>query len=636
MKINYFHFIFCIFSFVLFAACNIKKSSSTASVNNHSYANYISAKTKHLDWKANINFDKKIIEAEATWLFTNFDKANEIIFDTKNLAISKVIIAGKEVGFTLDTTDHEYLGSALHIPIEANDSVVKIIYSTSQSAKALQWLTPQQTADKKMPYLFTQCEAIACRSVIPCQDAPAVRITYTATVTVPKGMMAVMSADNPQQRNANGEYHFVMDIPIPSYLIALAAGDIDFKAIDARSGVYAEPSVLINAAAELCDMPNMMSAAEKIGGAYGWKRYDVLIQPPSFPIGGMENPKLTFATPTILAGDKSLVSLVAHELAHSWSGNTVTNASWDDIWLNEGFTTYFERRIMENITDTSYTDMLWELSYQDMMADITDLGDTNKDTHLKLEISGRDPEDAFTNIPYEKGAHFLWLIEKTVGRKAFDKFMTDYFRDNKFKPMTTDLALKYMEAHLWKDTPKAKKEVDVEQWVFQSGLPKNCPRPGHTRFDNVEFLSKIILDSTDLFSISKTIKTGGIDNIYDKPKKWTTHEWLQFLRKLPRNLSLEKTNKLDKTFHFTNTKNSEIAFEWFMLSIGNKYTTINASLENFLLHVGRKKFVVPLYKQLIKNGNYALASNIFEKAKLNYHPATTRAVSELFIKKEIK
>jgi leukotriene-A4 hydrolase len=615
MKKNNFYIIIVLLYCLQFVGCKTNNETKNGMINNHSYSNYLQVKTTHLDWKANINFDKKIIEGEATWHFTNKNNDSKIIFDTKKLSITKVLISGKEIAFSLDTIDHEYLGSALQIPIQKNDSVVTIIYTTASNAKALQWLTPQQTTDKKMPYLFTQCEAIACRSIIPCQDAPAVRVTYNADVTVPKGMMAVMSADNPQVRNANGNYKFVMDIPVPSYLIALCAGDLDFKAIDARSGVYAEPSILAKAQQELTDIPNMIASAEKLAGPYGWKRYDVLIQPPSFPIGGMENPKLTFATPTILAGDKSLVSLIAHELAHSWSGNTVTNASWDDVWLNEGFTTYFERRIMENITDTSYSDMLWELSYQDMMADIKDLGDTNKDTRLKLDMTGRDPEEAFTNIPYEKGAHFLWLIEKTVGRKTFDAFMIKYFADNKFKPMTTDMALTYMDENLWKNNEGAKKIVDVEQWIFHSGVPTNCPRPGHTRFDAVDNCRNEMI-----------VKEETKADYY----KWSTHEWLQFLRKLPRDLSLQKMKKLDERFRFTQTKNSEIAFEWYMLSLQTNYTVPFYAIENFLKHVGRKKFVVPLYKQMMKDPKNAnMAKSIFALAKETYHPATTKAVGEV-------
>ncbi len=602
---------------ILLSTIGCKNKNTTSKVNNHSYSNYEQVTTTHLNWDANIDFDKKQIQATANWSFTNKNKATEIVLDTKDLTIIKVTCNGKETTFNEDTAKHVYLGSALHIPIQATDSIVSITYTTSATADALQWLTPAQTAGKKMPYLFTQCESIAARSIIPCQDAPANRITYNATVQVPNGMLAVMSADNPQQRNATGKYTFTMNIPIPTYLIALACGDIDFRAIDSRSGVYAEPVMLAKAATELSDIPKMITAAEELAGPYRWGRYDVLIQPPSFPIGGMENPKLTFATPTILAGDKSLVSLVAHELAHSWSGNTVTNATWDDLWLNEGFTTYFERRIMEKITDKTYTDMLWELSYQDMMADVNDSSIKREDIALHLNLTGRDPGDAFTNIPYEKGAHLLWLCEQNVGRANWDKFTTKYFTDNAFKPMTTKMALAFMDEHLWKNNTGAKQKVDIDKWVYATGIPANCPRPLFTRFTYVDSCRKIF-ETTN--KINKAITT-----------KWSTHEWLQFLRKLPRTLNTTQMQVLDTTFSFTKTTNSEIAFEWYMLSLATSYQPAYTAIDAFLQKVGRRKFAKPLYLKMVENPEQkTMAKSIFEKAKLNYHPSTMEAIKEIF------
>ncbi len=617
IKVSYFTFLTILF---FTSGCKNGTSSSVNkvvdNVENHSYSNYKEVFCTHLQWNANVNFDAKKIEATAIWNFTNEKNAKEIILDTKQLQVQSVSVNGTPVQFFVDTADHEYLGSALHIKISNGDSIVAIQYQTGENAKALQWLTAQQTADKTMPYLFTQCEAIAARSIIPCQDVPANRITYNATVKVPVGMLALMSAENPQVKNNTGIYQFSMPIPIPSYLIALAVGNIQFKAIDARCGVYAEPSVLAKAALELNDVPAMMQAAEKMVGPYFWKRYDVLIQPPSFPIGGMENPKLTFATPTILAGDKSLVSLVAHELAHSWSGNTVTNAAWNDLWLNEGFTTYFERRIMESITDTTYADMLWELSYQDMMSDLKDLGEKNADTKLQLDLKGRDPEDAFSNIPYEKGAHLLWLVEKTVGRATFDTFLVKYFTDNKFVPMTTEKALAFMDKNLFSKNETWKKNININQWIFEPGVPTNCPRPKFIRFTTVDSI-RTLLENSNYTNKQVT-------------KNWSTHEWLQYLRKLPRNLELSKMKLLDATYNFTNTRNSEIAFEWYMLSLQTQYTPAYTSLESFLSRVGRKKFVKPLYTKMMENKTQAiLAKKIFAAAKNNYHPATTKAVQEV-------
>ncbi len=610
---------------LLFSTCKDAKNANNQiatdfpGTQNHSYSNYQDVQPTHLDWDVNVNFNEKVLQATATWHFTNTKKSNKLILDIANLKIEEVSINKQKVAFTVGE-NNEILGQSLTIPINITDSIVAIKYQTTSAGAALQWLTPQQTASKTMPYLFTQCEAINARSVMPCMDVPAVRITYNAKVQVPKGMMCVMSADNPTQKNASGLYTHKMQIPIPTYLIAMSVGNLEYAAIDNRSGVYSEPNVVKNAATELNDIPKMIAAAEALAGPYQWGRYDVVIQPPSFPIGGMENPKLTFATPTILAGDKSLISLIAHELAHSWSGNTVTNASWNDLWLNEGFTTYFERRIMEKITDTTYTDMLWELSYQDMMADIKELGATNLDTRLYVNTQGRDPEDAFSNIPYEKGAHLLWLIEKTVGREIFDKFLIKYFKDNAFKPFTTAKAITYFENNLWNQNAEWRKTVDFDKWIYEPGIPENCPRPGNTRFAKVNSALEAFVDKNTMDSINKN---------------WTTHEWLQFLRKLPHPSSLTQMERLDKAFAFTNTNNSEIAFEWYMLALKSNYTPAYENLEKFLLRVGRKKFVKPIYtamanKENKTDGLLKMAKAIFEKAKNNYHPATTKSVMEVF------
>jgi leukotriene-A4 hydrolase len=608
-------------SCLILFACKSTQTATAPQIVNHSFSNASEITMKHLHWEANINFDKREIDATAQWTFKNEKNAKQLILDSYDLLIYKLEVNGKEVRFTTGAKD-KLIGTAIIIPLGEQDSIVKLHYKTAPNATALQWLTPQQTAGKKMPYLFTQCESINTRTIIPCMDLPSQRITYAAKVTVPKGMMALMSAENPQARNADGVYNFNMPISIPTYLIALAVGDIDFKAIDARSGVYAEPVVLQKAHAELTDIPKMIEAAEQLAGPYRWKRYDVLIQPPSFPIGGMENPKLTFATPTILAGDKSLVSLIAHELAHSWSGNTVTNSNWSDLWLNEGFTTYFERRIMERITNTTYTDMLWELSYQDMQADLKDLGDTNVDTRLKVELDGRDPEDAFTNIPYEKGAHLLWLMEKTVGRANFDKALIGYFNRFAFVPMNTKMCLDYFDSVLTKTNPDWKVKVQIDDWVYKPGVPANCPRPNFERFTAVVNAVKKFATSTELPSTSATAN-------------WSTHEYLQFLRKTDRNIGIDKMKALDARFDFTNTSNSEIAFEWYLLSLQNSYVVAYPKIEEFLQRVGRKKFVKPLFAQMLKADNKTdeqkkLATSIFEKAKPNYHPETVMAVEGLF------
>ncbi len=602
---------------IAFASCTTKPQDKDAVLNSemHTFSNYEQVTCKHLDWKAVVDFEHKQISGEATWSFENKTKAAHIHFDTYALGIKQIKVNGKAVTYTLGKFDPVY-GSGLSIPIGENDSVVSIEYQTGPTGIALQWLTPEQTAGKVLPYLFTQCESIFARSLVPCQDVPAIRITYNADLQVPKGMMAVMSAKNPTERNPQGLYHFEMEVPIPSYLIALAVGDISYKAIDERSGVYTEPSMLDKAASELSDIPAMMKAAEALGGPYKWGKYDVLVAPPSFPIGGMENPRLTFATPTIIAGDKSLVSLIAHEMAHSWSGNLVTNATWNDIWLNEGYTTYFERRIMESISGKSYNDMLWELGYQDMESDLKDFGMKGPDTRLRVELKGRNPGEGFTNIPYEKGAVFLRMLEENTGRAKFDTYLNDYFQSNAFTPMTTKKCLEYMDEHLFNHDEALRKKLKVDEWVYETGLPDNCPHTNPARFVSVDS-ARLAFEKG---SMAKAIHTAA----------WSTHEWLQFLRKVTHPLPLDKMKDLDHTFKLTGIGNSEIADEWYKLCIASSYETAYPSVERFLASVGRQKFLEPLYGEMMKTEKgKAMAKTIFSNARNNYHPITALKIEKL-------
>lgn len=598
---------------------NLKDDSIKFNDEEHTYSNIDSVRTKHLSWVATVDFARKQVNGTATWSFENKGHSKFIHFDTYDLTIKNITVNGRKSNYYQTPFMEEY-GSGLSIPIQDGDSIVSIEYNTGREATALQWLAPEQTAGKKMPYLFTQCESIHARSLIPCQDAPKNRITYDAKLTVPKGMLALMSAKNPTQKNEEGIYDFKMDIPVPTYLIAMAIGDIEYKAIDARSGVYTEPSMLQACADELSDIPSMIAVAEKLGGPYRWGKYDVLIAPPSFPIGGMENPILTFATPTIIAGDKSLVSLIAHELAHSWSGNLVTNANWNDLWLNEGFTTYFEKRIMENISDRSYVDMLWELDYQDLQNTLKDLGNDNPDTRLRVDLKGRHPGDAFSDIPYVKGAYFLRMLEENLGRAKFDAFLNQYFNHHAFTPTNTANCLAFMDQHLFGGDTLARNKLKVREWIFGTGLPDNCPHVIPQRFETVNTLREEF-EKSSVLEPSTT-------------QSWTTHEWLQFLRKLPRPTSITQLSYLDSKYSLSQTKNSEIACEWYKLGVASNYESCYVHLETFLARVGRKKFLEPLYMELLKNSNTnKKAATIFEKSKSNYHPQTAEKIGGLFTKK---
>ncbi len=585
-------------------------------VDYHSYSQPQNAKTKHLDLHLNIDFDKKQLTGFARWKIEN-NQANQIIFDARDLQIAKVTTGEegneKETKFEL-TSSVENVGSALKVQIQPTDKVVTIYYSTTpEKDAALDWIDAELTADKKLPFVFTQGQAILTRSWIPCQDSPGIRITYNAEITVPKDFLVVMSAENPQSKNETGVYSFKMAQPIPPYLVAMAAGGLEFAAISDRTGVYAEPSVLEAAAYEFGEMEKMVGIAENLYGKYDWERFDVIVLPPSFPFGGMENPRLTFATPTIIAGDRSLTSLIAHELAHSWSGNLVTNATWNDFWLNEGFTVYFERRIMEELSGKDYEAMLSVLGYQDLEEDVKDLGETSKDTHLFLNLDGRDPDDGMTDIAYEKGAFFLKMLEKAVGREKFDKFLNQYFSEHKFQTITTNEFIDYLKINL---IDKYSLDVNIDEWIFAPGIPKSMEPVTSERFEKVDIAVK---NATNTGKLSPQIT-----------ENWTTHEWLHFIRKLPRDLSESKMEAIEKVHQLSQSGNSEILAAWFDLSIRTGFSSQNVKeIEAFLVRVGRRKFLTPLYRAFKESNQLGEARRIYSLARPNYHSVSKGTIDAL-------
>ncbi len=486
----------------------------------HSFANISEVVVTNLDLDVRVDFDKKQIAGKATLSINNKTGARRLLLDTRDLAIEKVTLGKDEraAKFSLGG-EVKYMGRPLEIEIAPDTKEVNVYYATSPQAAAVQWLDPAQTAGKKRPFLFTQSQAILARSWVPCQDTPSVRQTYRARVQTPPDLLAVMSAKNGTKKDPDGIYNFEMPQPIPSYLLALAVGDIEFRSLGPRSGVYAEPSVVERAAYELADIEKMMAAAESLYGPYRWERYDVIVLPPSFPFGGMENPRLTFATPTILAGDRSLVSLIAHELAHSWSGNLVTNSTWDDFWLNEGFTVYFENRIMEAIAGREYSEMLSELGLQDLLSTIKELGPTSADTKLRLDLTGRDPDEGVSDIAYQKGYFFLRMLEENVGRARWDAFLKKYFETHAFQSMTTESFLQYLRKNLIMNDTALEKRLNIDAWVFGPGLPANAPKVQSKEFARVESQVKAYLAGKPARSLATT--------------GWTSHHWQHFLRKLP-------------------------------------------------------------------------------------------------------
>jgi leukotriene-A4 hydrolase len=611
-----------ILAFIILLSCGKKESiepkaneTAKTTVNDeHTYAKPAEAVVKHLDLDIKVDFNMQTISGKASWTIENISKGNEIIFDENTLEISKVTLDEDEKETKFQLGDNiEYHGRPLRVTIAPETKRVNIYYKTTKDAIALQWLKPEQTADKKYPFVFSQGESVWSRTWVPCQDSPAIKFTYNAKVTVPKDLIAVMSAINPQQKNDTGVYTFKQDKAIPSYLLAIAVGDLAFKSIDSRTGVYAEHTLIDKAAWEFAELGNMVHAAEKLFGPYRWGRYDVLVLPPSFPYGGMENPNLTFLTPGVIAGDRSLTSLLAHELGHSWSGNLVTNATWDDVWLNEGFTTYVEHRIGEAIFGVNEAKMQDVISRKLLVDNMDEYGKNNPDTRLKVSTSGRNPDDSLSDIPYEKGYAFLQVVETVVGREKFDQFITEYFKHFAFQSITTEEFVKYFNDKLIKGDKALADKIKLEDWIFKPDVPSNITLAISPDFNRIN-------------EIQKTWRKAGIKGLSQKIK--STTEKQHFIDHLPADITPKEMAAIDAEFQFTEKGNFVIKRQWFVPSIRHQYKAAYPAIEKFMIATSRTGSLLTLYKEMVKTPEgKAWAKKIFEKAKPGYHLTTVEAVN---------
>lgn len=547
-------------------------------VDPHSYANPEESRVRHIELDLAVSFAERRLKGAVTLELE--PAGRRLVLDTRDLTIRRV--NGRTDNFRLGEPD-PILGAPLEIRLEPGERSVLIEYETSPEASGLQWLEPPQTAGKRHPFLYSQSQAIHARSWIPLQDSPGVRATFSARIHAPAPLKALMAA----RRVRDGHFH--MPLPVPSYLMALAVGDVGFRTLGARCGVWAEPAVLDAAAREFADVEKMVEAAESLYGPYRWGRYDLLVLPPSFPFGGMENPCLTFATPTVIAGDRSLAALISHELAHSWSGNLVTNATWNDFWLNEGFTTYIERRIQEALYGRARSEMEMAVEVGELEEELRRLPED--DQRLVLNLKGRDPDDGMTQVPYVKGALLLRRLEEKHGRPKWDAWVRGYFERFAFQSITTGDFLEELR--------RGFPGEDVSAWLHEPGLPKDAPRPRY------EFGA-------------------------EPRKDWATQEWLHWLRALPETLPGAKMAELDRQWGFTKTGNSEIAAQWLLMAVRSGYEPAYARLEEFLIQVGRRKFVKPLYGELAKTPEgLRRARRIYEKARPGYHPITRATVDAL-------
>lgn len=606
---------------------------ATAYVNDpHSWARPAEARVTHVDLDLAADFAAKTLSGKATLDVTGRPGATEVVLDAKMLDIKGVTDAGgRPLDWSLGAAD-PIKGQPLSVRLPAfqGDEGQKIVvaYATRPDASALQWLSPQQTAGGQKPYLFSQGQAILTRTWIPTQDSPGIRQSYSARITAPADLTVVMAAE---QLTPNGEaadagtkaWRFKLDHPIPPYLIAIGVGDLAFAPFDERTGVWTEPSRLQSAQWELEPTAKMVDAAEALYGPYRWGRYDLLVLPPSFPFGGMENPMLTFATPTIIAGDRSLVSLVAHELAHSWSGNLVTNATWDDFWLNEGFTSYFENRIMEAVYGRDAAVQEQALAWDGLQDELKTLAAA--DTRLHLELAGRDPDEGMNTIAYDKGAAFLRTIEQIAGRERFDAWLRGYFERNAWRPMTSERFLEDIRTHLIKGDAGLEQKLQLNAWVYEPGLPSNVQAPVSRAFEPVDA-------AAEAFYVAK----GPASAV--PWKDWNTQQRLRFLSWRPQGLAagadwltpaqladLERTLKLDRE------GNAELVFAWLQAALANRYEPAVATAERFLTSQGRRKFVLPLFQTLWAEGDWGrpIATRIYAEARPLYHPVTSNSVDQV-------
>ncbi|MCS4236997.1 aminopeptidase N [Stenotrophomonas sp. BIGb0135] len=593
-----------------------------------SYAEPDKVVVKDLALDLKLDFDAKQIGGTATYTLEWKDKAaKQLVLDTRELTVEKVEAIGADgkaapLQFALAPADKVF-GSKLSIDAPEQPGKVVITYHTAPTASGLQWLEPSMTEGKKLPFMFSQSQAIHARSWVPLQDTPSVRFTYSAHVVSRPDVMVLMSADNDPKAARDGDYTFKMPQPIPSYLLAIAAGDLVFEPISGRSGVWAEPTMVGKAAKEFEDTEKMIGAAEKLYGEYRWGRYDMLVLPPSFPFGGMENPRLTFATPTVIVGDKSLVSLVAHELAHSWSGNLVTNASWKDIWLNEGFTTYVQGRITEALYGQEMAEMEREIDQNDLLAEVKDMSPADQALALP-PLTERDPDDALSQVAYVKGAWFLQFLEQRFGRETFDPFLRGWFDDHAFQSANTDQFVVYLKKNLLSKKPGAVTDAELKAWLDEPGIPAFATKARSRNFSIVD-TARIAWQGSD------TLPNVQISS------EWGTQEWVHFIDGLGKTLPVEKLAALDKAYHFTGTANGEIAMRWYPLAIRSGYTAANEPAAAFIERVGRRKLILPIYAELVKTPEgLAFAKAAFEKAKPGYHPITTASVQDMLDKASAK
>jgi len=578
----------------------------------HSYTDLKQGRIKHISFIFSVDFSSEVVHGTGVYRFER-QIAGPMFLDVRDLEVIRITCEGDELTWVLDEED-EVKGERLHIHNIPGADEIEISFKTSPGASALQWLKPAQTVGGEHPFLYSQCQSLHARSIFPCQDSPAVRFTYDAEIIIPDPLTAVMAAAPGEliRQDGTARCRFSMPQPIPSYLFAFAAGNLSSQDIGPRSRIYAEPESLEAAAWEFAQVEAMIVEAEKLYGPYVWERFDMLLMPPAFPYGGMENPRLTFLTPTIITGDRSLTSVVVHELAHSWTGNLVTNATWEDFWLNEGWTVYAERRILEMLNGRESSELDSVIGRNNMFTDMKVFGMDADPTCLKFSQAGKHPDAVMSRVAYEKGYSFLVALERLVGREAFDPFILRYIEEQQFQSLTTEDFIAYLNKHL----PDAVKRIDLDTWIYAPGFPEDAP----------------VFSSGLLEAVERAVEgysAGHLPNEQDL-KRWTPAQKELFLQLIPGTVPAADCRMFKVLLGLEASQNKQLLTAYLLTAIRSDCVEVIPEVEELLAHVGRGLFVRALFRTLASTEwSRDQARPLFEKFKERYHPIVQAGVTRV-------
>jgi leukotriene-A4 hydrolase len=582
----------------------------------HSFADFSQGRIKHIDFEIEVDFTTRTMKVLAHY-HLDHPVTGSFFLDTRAVEIERVSQEGRDIPWVLDKQD-EIIGERLHLQDLVQADHFSIQLTTSPAASALQWLMPKQTAGGMHPFVYSQCQAIHARSIFPCQDTPSIRFTYTANVRVPHPLKAVMGAEQVDQVESGESIvtSFRMLQPIPSYLFALAAGELAFRELGPRTGIYAEPEVIDAAAWEFAENEQKLKEAEKLLGPYLWDRYDVLILPPSFPFGGMENPRLTFLSPTTIVGDRSLTNIITHELAHAWTGNLVTNATWEDFWINEGWTTYAEWRITEVLEGSDIEQLIRYINGIYLRKLLARLGRDSNLTCLKTSSKDIDPDESGMLVAYVKGADFLFSIENAVGREKFDGFVKRYIEAYQFKSITTEAFLSFLQ----KELPEASKQVDFEEWVYQPGYPESAPVLHSQLYDEVA-------QAVDAYRAGARPDAGSVGS-------WSGRQVFQFLFMLEdQKISLEDCQYFEALFGLEESSAVDILTAFYLSAIPAGYREIRPGIERYVKTIGREFYLTQLFRCMVKTDwTREFARSLFEENRARHHPITVKTINAILTK----